>query len=766
MPRSLAKGGWFGDSCWDVVTGIGGGPDMWGSLALAILLGGVLAFVPGALVLWALGLDALDAVCGSTPVSVVLYTLWGAVLFELGLAGAVPVLVAVGATAAFAMLAALLLRRRHGRALPTGPGLLLGVTRGDWLMVVLFAAFNLAVMTVFYLLPLDGPSSVLQTNDNVAHLTHLRTMVDAGDFSTIRTSFYEDVADEAQVPFQVSHFTYYPEGWHMVPALACSLVGVGLGVMENGWNFVLYALVWPLGVFGLLRAVSPGGRRGRLVEAGGAVACSAGAMFPLRSALVHATYPNNAGFCFAWAVAFLVVRAAGERGVGEGPKDEPARPRAGLWVAVALALLGAASAHPNAAIFAVVLCAPYVLLRAIPRGVVRRVRDGRKARRRTRLLQVGFLVLCLVAWAALYVSPVMAGVVSYRWQFLGMSPLEALGSVLSYGYLLGLPQWLLCACLVVGACLAARDPRLRWLVLSWALLVLVHVANVSSESLRGLLAGFWYTDTERTAALATIAGVPLAAVGLAGLVELACHGIALIQGRFGRAGRGEDVARGGAVGEGVARSEDGPDAVAAGVAGARRAPQPRPLVAALLLSLFAAAVFLVEGHLPDGDENQTALGLTYVQLTNDNWRSSPEQTYTAKEHEFVLSVLDVVPTGEMVLNQPYDGSALASALDGLDVYYRAYGYEGEKEDSRLIREGLDLVASDAEVREAVLRTGARYVLVLSTDDYELTGDWYASRYVSFGAYGWRGFDITPETPGFTLVATDGENCLYHIDGTE
>ena len=53
------------------------------------------------------------------------------------------------------------------------------------------------------------------------------------------------------------------------------------------------------------------------------------------------------------------------------------------------------------------------------------------------------------------------------------------------------------------------------------------------------------------------------------------------------------------------------------------------------------------------------------------WNSLQElKSYSADERRFVERVKKVVPSGAVVLNQPYDGSAYAYGLDDLNVYYK------------------------------------------------------------------------------------------------
>lgn len=85
-------------------------------------------------------------------------------------------------------------------------------------------------------------------------------------------------------------------------------------------------------------------------------------------------------------------------------------------------------------------------------------------------------------------------------------------------------------------------------------------------------------------------------------------------------------------------------------------------------------------------------------ITRDiSYWNSPDQpkSYSVAESAFVAKVKKIVPEGEVVLNQPYDGSAYAWGQDSLNVYYKAW--EGNwmgspTEDNCQISKSLDKIA--------------------------------------------------------------------------
>ena len=143
---------------------------------------------------------------------------------------------------------------------------------------------------------------------------------------------------------------------------------------------------------------------------------------------------------------------------------------------------------------------------------------------------------------------------------------------------------------------------------------------------------------------------------------------------------------------------------------------------------------------------------------------SHDAPLTYQETDFMESVHHLVGN-ELVINQPFDGSVFGYGVTGLRCYYRyfsGYGSSGESWQSRVIRQRLYNIANDPQVQEAVESVGARYVLVMSTDERKSTfvNDTY-------DASKWRGINyITDDTPGFELVLEENGYKLYRITTAE
>ena len=124
-------------------------------------------------------------------------------------------------------------------------------------------------------------------------------------------------------------------------------------------------------------------------------------------------------------------------------------------------------------------------------------------------------------------------------------------------------------------------------------------------------------------------------------------------------------------------------------------------------------------------------------------------------------VKEVVPSGALIVNQPYDGSLFAYSLDDLNLYYRdisGYGGEDERPESSTIRCRLAAEASNPSVRDAVLTTGAEYLLVLDRDVERMK-----ELFFLYDPAVWEGIEgVVDETPGFEMVLSEGDMRLYRI----
>ena len=84
-----------------------------------------------------------------------------------------------------------------------------------------------------------------------------------------------------------------------------------------------------------------------------------------------------------------------------------------------------------------------------------------------------------------------------------------------------------------------------------------------------------------------------------------------------------------------------------------------------------------------------------------------------------------------------------------------------------IRQGMDKITLDDDVRNAVASTGAEYLLLLDEGVPYDEGKWLTTYHEGYVPL-WAGLNnVTDETPGLELVLSEGDDMrLYKITATE
>ncbi|HIT44705.1 MAG TPA: hypothetical protein IAC28_01255 [Candidatus Aphodovivens excrementavium] len=719
---------------------------MWGSFALSVCILVALVYLPGSILFRAFRFPRVDSLALAPVVTVVGITLLGIVYPRIGITctwvsvGAP--LVAVGVMGGIAVL---FMANRGAKVCPGGKGVdskAFGKAKANrrprslsfdaWCLLA-YVAVGVIVSTVFFVGTLDGPDSYVQEYDNLHHLGITRAFVESGNWTSLDDTLYP-LPQEANVnPLPAK--TFYPKGWNCLAAFPVSVLGVSVALAGNAVNFVLIAVVLPVSMFSFLRVVF---YRRRPVIAFGALCPLAFTAFPWAFLIFGPLYPNLLAFAIMPALMGSFVRLLSP-GV-------PRRRRVCEAVVFVLGLAALVLAQPNAVFTLGVVLAPYIVWRAAHLADL--FKAGSSAMWRLRATLFGLLAVALIAgvWAFCFSLPMLSAVVWYDWPaFMGV-PEAVLGS-LTFTFRMGVPQIALAVFVLVGIVFSLRKRRYLWLSFSFLLPCFIYIVDVTQNGMfKHFVAGFWYTDSLRIAAMVAFSAIPLAALGLQTafvwvrwLARRACR-------RRGVSAGG--VARGLSAGIGVA-----------------------------IAAVFAVAVFLPIGSQENAEpqrganpqENaaglRTAFGAVSKSLTEMNSFNHP-RVYDLKEEQFVRMVQRFLPYDAMVINFPDDGSAFAYAQNGLNAYYRyvwTYGSDTETKESKVIRRGLNRIAEDEEVRQAVEKIGARYLLLLDKGMSSRDGRWLFS-YFNRGDT-WSGIEtIDDNTPGFTVVAAQDDMRLYRIDG--
>lgn len=746
---------------------------MWLQFVISLGLFLLILVIPGFCFFRLLKAPRLEALLLSPVFSVSLYSMLG-ILY--GLLGVPSSVVSVFAIPSALLLVVLAVKFAEGRGCPAAseksresaiPG------RGslDARMAAFYLACGIIAGTVLFLKPLDGADSFISTYDNLYHYNAIRALVESGYWSPLDTSCYLALPS-ALNPMPGGTYPldgYYPLGWHILLALLMELSGCALPVAVNMANFAFISIVFPLGMYLLMTALF----RKRSTLVAGALCSCVCAAFPWYMLLEWPLFPNLAAFCLIPVLTACFIRLA--RGLatrvvsGEVPGE-------GFGASILLAgflfaCVACATIHPNSIFAAALLLAPFVVWMvawAIGRkyGVVAGVMGG---------IVVGAIIV--IAWVLLANADsfkyVMDEAIKAR-----QLPEEAWTAVAEFSFMNKAGQPILFVFALVGVVAVLASRRNCWIIVSFALAVLVYVASASFEegSLRQILAGFWYSEPKRIGSIVGLASMPLVACGLSALYELVTVLVARIWGArvaVRRAdARRESAGQAASIGQvGGCANDCGlnnvSDCLPANGEGVHRM---RAALAAVFALAFVGVVFFVpyvplanQEHLDQSQDvqeldaiaaNTSALqGMAlYAKMNYEN------PVLDREEVAFIQEAAAMIGPDQAVINLPYDGSIIAYGLVDLKSYYlERYGYEGahETSESALIRTELNEISNRSDVLAAVQSTGCRYVLLLKRDKDIV---------YNFDPSLWRGIsDIDDTAPGFTPVLSEGDMRLYRID---
>lgn len=582
---------------------------LWILFVLEIVAGLVTLLVPGAPLLYALGVRRLPLVILSPCASIILYVLWGVLLHTLGLSCSGLVLLILACGTSFALLAVrlLLLGRPIGWGLNSGyTAELFGEYDGveSYKTFALYIGVALVLCTAFFVIPICGPESFSSSSDNAFHLSLIRSFLDSGTYCILHTSVFP----------LASASSFYPIAWHILAAIVASLFGGAVTAAANAINLLVLGILFPSACYFLLGfLLGPNSTYHRM----GSVVSLSFAAFPWG----FLNWGQLAPLLLAFSLVPVFVCV-----FGRSLRLESVSIRKGL----ALSLIPFASltlAHPSAAFMAGIFCLPAIftaLRTRLPRP------RNLPSRLFSFLVLVGLTAFVLLVWLLMYRLPLLSSVVGYQWGG-DTNVVDALISSLSYCFGgLQSPQYLLGVVSIIGFVVALKSPVLRALCpVSVILLVMCLIDRTTSSTLQHLLTGFWYTDPYRIGAMFVLSCVPLA-----------CIGFVTIARRLSR-----PLRRG------------------SGLCFPRCAG---PCVVTLMLfSTFSPNVLL-----PGGKEVVTGFGRMSDHLEY-SYDLDSEYAIDASEREFLNEVAQITQ-GARIINCPYDGSVYAYGALGLNVQYRIF----------------------------------------------------------------------------------------------
>ena len=459
-----------------------------------------------------------------------------------------------------------------------------------------------------------GPEAFSQSLDNSFHMNAIRWIQEHGDASSLTLGA---VSAADQQP------TFYPAGWHDFVSLIYSTTGTSIATATIVTVLLTASFVWPCSLVAFSLSIP----KLRRLQALAIPAIIGGfAAFPGLLLRWGVLFPNLLGYAllptFVALMAHLVQALL--------RREFSALLSLGLSALVGIA--GLALVHPNAVVSAVVFALPMLLA-----GVVQVSRSHELALRQKwvgSLLLVGVSIGCVGAWLVLrpgasasntWEPMLTEGEALYQFLFLGLENANQLRDTFNPSYLAGfLALW--------GAGYLLYKHRNLWLIASWVLIgyLWIIAATVPRGDFRLLMVGPWYTDHFRLAALVVFPSVILAGIGLGGFVEGLLTWIV------------------------------------------RRVPRTARLnVATAGMGVAAVLVLVLAGltsRVPSVQETTLAVSKEY--------RVTPSSVVLNQDEMNVINEIPkIVPKDDVIVNNPWDGSAYIYAL--ADRHLTGYHFEFE-----------------------------------------------------------------------------------------
>lgn len=637
--------------------------------------------LPGAAVLFALRVRGLMALCLAPAVSVSVIAVSAVVAPLIHLSWNVAVVLLGTAIAAAAGWAT----RRFIPALRAGSSS--GEPRSSaGLGAATVGVFIALAMTTAILTQVAGnPEQFTQGYDSVFHLNATAFAVETSNASSFAVSGFILPTVKA---------AFYPGAWHGLASLLVIVTGISIPAATNIMWLAVAGVVWPLSCVFLTRVLFGSGRT-LLVSA--AILAAAFPAFPWLLLQYGSAYPNslsNALVPVGIGLVLLIVRPTAHTGL----------PPAQALALVVLFLPGAVMAQPNG-IFSILL----VLTPLLGYLIVAWLRTGFRHGRRRGWMRLGLLALITaLTAAAMFSAPQIRSLFAFTSPAFLSFPLALLRNFTHAPAPIWFPALALTALVLLGVHAGFRRPGLKWLPAALVLVTFTYpLASGTNLAVANMAMAPWWDNPERIAALMPLLGVPLAALGMAGLVDWLNRRIpALFSGPalWERGGRTTTAA--------------------------------------------ALAVVLACSN-PGLWQMKDQVGIMY------NVPAEPDglAQVDAQELALIHKLGDYTTTDDVIANNPYNGSALAMALAGRRMLF-PYSSQGDlSADLYTLRFWLNRVGSDQQVCAAAKRQGVTHLLDFGTDYIPAYND-PRSLY--------PGITLAPDSDAFTLVASEGHAKLYKL----
>lgn len=364
--------------------------------------------------------------------------------------------------------------------------------QSNWTILLLYISVGVVAGVYTYLLPLDGPESIVQTYDNVFHYNSIESFIESGLWSILNVDAY--LGDQNVDPLPGAGF--YPAAWHIISAFTASALGSSAPLSANTTNFVFCSLIFPISIFSLMRFLFP---NDKTIIAFGSIACCIQASFPWMLYGGWPLFPNAASLCTMMIAASAFM---------DGTSCIVKRKNAIASITAFLLGFGAlAVLQPNAIFSLMVVLMPYC---------VWQIAMNTKTKKR----KLAYCLLFLVAYATTLLTffklPFLQPTITYNWAPI-YSKSEALFSIVSGSLSTNIDQWPIAVLIAIGSIfLITKYRKESWIIvsLSSGIIIFFAAASLADGDIKHFISGYWYNDAYRVAAMCSIIATPIIATGI------------------------------------------------------------------------------------------------------------------------------------------------------------------------------------------------------------------------------------------------------------
>lgn len=686
---------------------------MWISFFECLVASFLLLYFPGGLFLSQFNMGFAKSICLAPAVSISIYSVIELILIGLNISPSIPLLATLVCILLLICAAFRKVLSAKFIALPNGSYESKSRRSFDW-SILAYVVIGCVAVLVFFIKQLDGPDSFFQGWDNVTHLNGIRALMNS--------SYWNPLSLNRFTPVDVSPYidngpNFYPSALHILCASVALIVDAAPAVALNAVNALMIGLVFPLGFYQMISSLS---NQNRFVVFSGALLCLGNAIAPWDMLIYGPLFPNLFSFAFIPSVMASFIMMCEEF------SESHLTLACCNGVVVLLGALAVFLGHPNGIFSLIVLLAPYLFcwgLRELGERGLSTVARGVAA--------MAYLLFIALFWVVCYNLPMFASVVDVSWPAIDRSFLDAAADALLFSYVWRPINVIVSSLMIVGFVVILLNRKYLWLNVSMlATQVLYAICAGTDGELKQLLTGFWYTDYYRVAALAAFASSIVACFGLGRIIEYSASQLNKTTSRNGHL--------------------------------------PAGLHRMLPFGVFLLAGYLIfNGNvvLPFVGHIELPLGYQAAETARQYDKALIHyDVLTVEELAFIDENRELIDDGSTVINSPNDGSLFLYAIDNVNTYYRSGSCPSpneEAEDSYIIRTKLYAIDANEQVKKAVKRIGAKYVLQL---DYGERENECRINYISYYPEDWVGIQsIDEDTPGFTLIAEDQDMRLFRID---